>query len=153
MRLLPRTIGVVAICVLIGAFAGCGSPDSSDTPPLADTSWQLVDFLSMDDAIGRVRPDDASRYTMTLNADGSASLQIDCNQANGTWSAEPSDDPSNGSFRFGPLAVTTAHCPASDPNLRLATHAEYIRSYLLKDGRLHLSLMADGGIYTWEPAP
>ena len=27
----------------------------------------------------------------------------------------------------------------------------FVRSYLLKDGRLYLSLMADGGIYAWEP--
>lgn len=26
----------------------------------------------------------------------------------------------------------------------------FVRSYLLKDGRLHLSLMADGGIYSFE---
>ena len=25
------------------------------------------------------------------------------------------------------------------------------RGYLLRDGRLYLSLMADGGIYAWEP--
>jgi hypothetical protein len=29
--------------------------------------------------------------------------------------------------------------------------AEYLRSYLLTDGKLYLSLMADGGIYAWEP--
>jgi para-nitrobenzyl esterase len=27
----------------------------------------------------------------------------------------------------------------------------YIRSYLIKDGHLFLSLMADGGIYEFEP--
>jgi para-nitrobenzyl esterase len=27
----------------------------------------------------------------------------------------------------------------------------YIRSYVVKDGRLFLSLMADGGIYEFEP--
>jgi len=26
-----------------------------------------------------------------------------------------------------------------------------VRSYLLKDGRLYLSLMADGGVYEWRP--
>jgi para-nitrobenzyl esterase len=28
----------------------------------------------------------------------------------------------------------------------------YVRSYRLKNGRLYLSLMADGGIYEWRPA-
>jgi len=30
--------------------------------------------------------------------------------------------------------------------------APYVRAYLLRNGRLHLSLMADGGILVWEPA-
>jgi hypothetical protein len=29
----------------------------------------------------------------------------------------------------------------------------YVRSYVLRDGRLSLSLMADGGIYTFAPEP
>ena len=29
----------------------------------------------------------------------------------------------------------------------------FIRSYIKKDGRLFLSLMADGGIYEFEPGP
>jgi len=33
----------------------------------------------------------------------------------------------------------------------IAAQAGFIRSYLLKDGRLYLSLMADGGIFVWEP--
>ena len=28
----------------------------------------------------------------------------------------------------------------------------YVRSYIIKDGHLFLSLMADGGIYEFEPA-
>jgi hypothetical protein len=34
----------------------------------------------------------------------------------------------------------------------ITAHAGFVRSYLLKEGRLYLSLMADGGIYAWEPA-
>ena len=36
---------------------------------------------------------------------------------------------------------------------RIARDCDAVRSYLIKDGQLHLSLLADGGIYTWEPAP
>jgi len=28
----------------------------------------------------------------------------------------------------------------------------HMMSYVLKDGKLHISLMADGGIYDFEPA-
>lgn len=44
----------------------------------------------MDDAQGTTRPDDPSLYTMTLNADGTASLRLNCNRATGSWTAEPS---------------------------------------------------------------
>ncbi len=32
-------------------------------------------------------------------------------------------------------------------------HLPLVRSYVLKDGHLFLSLMADGGIYEYEPMP
>lgn len=33
---------------------------------------------------------------------------------------------------------------------RMAPQWEYVRSYIIKDGRLYLSLMADGGIFEFE---
>jgi hypothetical protein len=119
--------------------------------PLAGTSWRLVEIQSMDDATGTVRPGDPSRFTMHLNQDGSVNLVLDCNRANGTWTAESSADESNGSFEFGTLATTKALCPPPNLGESIAVQAQYIRGYLLKDGRLSLSLMADGGIWAWEP--
>jgi len=129
-------------------LAACAGP----ADPLADTKWQLVSFQSMDDSIGTLTPDDRTRYTMRLHADGTVSMQLDCNRASGTWSAEPGADRSSGNFAFGPLAMTRALCPAPGLDQHIAKHAEYVRSYLLRNGELHLSLMADGGIYTWAPA-
>ena len=37
---------------------------------LANTRWRLVEFQSMDDVVGILRPDDPSRYVMRLNGDG-----------------------------------------------------------------------------------
>jgi len=119
--------------------------------PLAGTEWQLVEFQSMDDAQGTTRPDDPSKYTMRLNEDGTVNMKLNCNRATGTWSAEAASDPSSGSFEFGPLASTKALCPPPSMDEQITVQAQYIRSYLLKDGRLYLSLMADGGIYAWEP--
>ena len=120
---------------------------------LAGTAWRLVEFQSMDDATGIERPDDPSLYTMRLNDDGSVTMRLNCNRAMGTWSAEPGETGDRGRFRFGPLAMTRALCPPPSMDESIAGQAEYIRSYLLKDGRLYLSLMADGGIYAWEPDP
>jgi heat shock protein HslJ len=119
--------------------------------PLAGTSWRLVAFQSMDDAVGTVRPDDPALYTMKLNGDGTAAMRLNCNRAMGSWSAEPSADAASGRFAFGPLAATRAICPPPSMDEQIAAQVGFIRSYLLKDGRLYLSLMADGGIYAWEP--
>jgi para-nitrobenzyl esterase len=56
-------------------------------------------------------------------------------------------------LEFGPLALTRAQCPPDPMTDRLVTDIPYVRSYVLKDGRLYLSLFADGGIYELEPAP
>ena len=120
-------------------------------PPLQGTTWQLVGIQSMDDAQGLRRPQDPSRYTLSLQADGRAVLQLDCNRATGTWQVEPSADPGNGGFRFGPLAGTRALCPAPSLGEPLARQLPFVRGYLLRDGRLNLSLLADGGILIWEP--
>jgi heat shock protein HslJ len=171
-RRVVASASTVAAAVLLWALvpAGCsGTAPQAETPPhsesagaqpaaasapkgpLADTEWRLVEFQSMDDSQGTTRPEDPSLYTLRLNADGTAHMRLNCNRANGTWSAEPSADPSNGSFQFGPLAMTRALCPPPSMDEQIAAQSEYVRGYLLKDSRLYLSLMADGGIYAWEP--
>lgn len=159
-----RPLGRVAAAMtalLLGALlqppgpATAGSPESmapSDSPaPLAGTRWQLVELQSMDDATGTTRVRNPALYTLHLQPDGRATMRLDCNRGFGEWRAEPSRDPSNGSFRFGPLAVTRALCPPPSLGERVAIQAASVRGYLLKDGRLHLSLLADGGILVWEP--
>jgi heat shock protein HslJ len=118
---------------------------------LADTRWRLVEIHSMDDAVGTARPEDPSRYTMHLHGDGRVALRLNCNSASGTWTAEAGPDPSSGRFAFSPLAMTRVFCPPPSLDQRVAAQAEFVRSYLLKDGRLHLSLLADGSIFVWEP--
>lgn len=118
---------------------------------LAGTEWRLVETQSMDDAQGTTRPADPSLYTMRLSADGTVAMRLNCNRATGSWSAEPGADGTSGRFEFGPLAGTRAFCPPPSLDEQVTAQAQYIRSFLLKDGRLHLSLMADGGIWVWEP--
>lgn len=134
--------------------AGAATPGPSANAAVAalgDRAWQLVEIQSMDDAQGTLRPDGPSKYVMRLAADGTVSMRLNCNSATGSWSAEPSADPANGRFEFGPLAATAAACPPPSLDERVSGQAQYVRGYLLKDGRLYLSLMADGGILVWAP--
>lgn len=142
---LRGTVAVLA-CLMFPACA-----QTSD--PLAGTDWRLVDFQSMDDAIGTIRPADPSAFTMRLDRDGTVSMRLDCNRATGSWSSEPSTDGESGRFEFGQLASTRALCPPPNLDERIVRDAQFVRGYVLRDGRLYLSLMADAGIYAWEPVP
>jgi heat shock protein HslJ len=135
------------------AAGGTGAPAShAANNPLSGTAWRLIEIQSMDDAVGSRAVADPSLYTMRLNADGSVALRLNCNSATGSWSAEAAgSDPLSGRFEFGPLAATMALCPPPSVDEQFTKQAPYFRSYLLKDGRLYLSLMADGGIFVWEP--
>ena len=88
VRLLAAWAGstVVAAAFLTGASLPLAA--APQTPPLQGTSWQLVGIQSMDDVQGLRRPGDASRYTLSLQADGRAVLQLDCNRASGSWRVE-----------------------------------------------------------------
>lgn len=167
----------LATCVLLAACSRAPEPPKTTTVPaaersqsesakapaaettaatpanrLADTVWRLVEIQSMDDAVGTKRPSDRNKFTMRLNKDGTVAMKLDCNNANGTWTLEPSADGQSGRFSFGPLAGTRALCPPPALDETITAQAQFVRGYLLKDGRLHLTLMADGGILVWEPA-
>ena len=106
----------------------------------------------MSDDQGTVRPDDPTRYAMSFDTDGRATLRLDCNRALGAYKATPSSEGTSGELSFEPLAATRATCGPGSLEPRLVKALPNVRSYLVKDGRLHLSLMADGGILTWMPA-
>jgi hypothetical protein len=110
----------------------------------------LVEFQSMNDSIGKVRPKNPSDYTLALSRDGRATMKLDCKQVTGTWSAEVSSDGHSGTFSFGPLAATNAVCPLPSMGAQIANDAQYVVGFLLRDNRLYLSLLADAGIYAWQ---
>jgi para-nitrobenzyl esterase len=111
---------------------------------LGGTAWQLVKFEAGDGTI--LTPDDKAKYTLAFEADGRVSVRIDCNRGRGTWqSSEPKQ------LTFGPLALTRAMCPPGSLHDRIVRDWGFVRSYTIKDAHLFLALMADGGIYEFEP--
>jgi heat shock protein HslJ len=144
-----RTAAAALLAATVAA--ACALPTAPAPPGLAGTTWQLVAMQSMDDAQGTTRPADPAAYTLHFGTDGRAALRVDCNRAMGPWQATPSADGHSGSLRFGPLAGTRAMCPPGSLAPRLMQQLPFVRSYLLRDGQLHLSLMADGGILSWAP--
>ena len=132
----------------------CLSACAAQTPPtkdkLAGTAWQLVSIQSMDDSQGTTSIANPANFTLHFNPDGRAVLKLDCNRATGSYETKPGIDGHTGSLTFGPIASTRALCPPPNIDQRIARNLQHVRSYLIKEGKLYLSLMADGGIYAWE---
>jgi para-nitrobenzyl esterase len=131
------------------AFVACASPaadSATATSPLANTRWQLIEIQSMDDTT--LRPDDSGKYMLAFDDKGSVDLKADCNRMGGSYTFTP---PSG--LAFGPMRSTRAACPPGSLYDRISRDIPYVRSFLLKQGHLYLSLMADGGIYHFSPLP
>lgn len=157
-------ISMVLATALLATLGGCQHDEVATQLPdripvassgnlLVDTAWQLVEFQSMDDRQGTRRPANRSLYTMTLSADGSASFRLDCNRGSARWSASNDSTGRSGSLSFGPVAMTRAMCPPGSMSDRLAADIPNLRGFRVDKGQLSTSLMADGGIYIWEPMP
>jgi heat shock protein HslJ len=129
--------------ILVGIMGA--KPHSSD---LTGTSWRLVAFKGSDDTV--LRPKDRNKYTVVFGDGGRLSAVVDCNQGHGTWD---SDGP--GHLTFGALGLTRMMCPEEGAKLdsNLETQWENVTSYVLKGGRLSLSLKTDGGTYEFERLP
>jgi len=140
-----RAIGLPAAILLLaasGVFAQ--APARTDSTDLGNTAWRLVQFRGSDDTI--LTPANPARYTIEFRPDGRVAARVECNRGAGSWkSAGP------GQLELGPLALTRRKCPRAPLSDRVVKDWRFVRSYLVRGGHLFLSLMADGGIYEFEP--
>jgi heat shock protein HslJ/membrane-bound inhibitor of C-type lysozyme len=116
--------------------------DGSGRVSLAGSAWRLVAFQSMDDT--RLQPEAGKQFTLAFDADGALRVQADCNRGRATWSSTD-----NVSLTIGPAAMTRAMCQSAIYD-RFVRDLTSMRSFILKDGRLYLSLPVDSGIYEFE---
>ena len=130
--------------LVLAALLVAGCARISPAPEaLAGTSWQLVKFQGGDGTV--LTPDEKTKYTVAFGADGVVNVRFDCNRGRGGWKS-----PGRSQIEFGPMALTRAMCPPGSLHDHLVKQWQNVRSYVIKDGRLYLSLMADGGIYELE---
>lgn len=147
-RRLTRRVATAA--TVAGLAVGCGGGPAAD--PLAGTTWQLTSIESMaPEEQPSTTIDDPARYTVSFGADGQAAFQVDCNRGTSSWKAEPAA-PESGGLTFGPVALTRMFCPQPSYDTQVAAALGRVRSYLLADGQLHLSMEADSGVMHWRPA-
>jgi para-nitrobenzyl esterase len=129
--------------LLFAALSALAQTPPRGAPELIGGTWRLVQFQGGDDTT--LKPDDPSKYTLQFNADGSVVARIDCNRGRATWRSAGANQ-----LRFGLLALTRMMCPPGSLHDHIVRQWAFVRSYVIKDGRLFLSLMADGGTYEFR---
>ena len=136
-----------ALLVTAVFILGAVQPHTARQPGsavLGGSSWRLVGFQGGDGTT--LTPAPGIDYTIAFLADGTLTARIDCNRGRGSWK---SLGPSH--LEFGPLAATRAQCPPGSLHDRIVKDWSYVRSFVIRNGHLFLSLMADAGIYEFEP--
>jgi para-nitrobenzyl esterase len=141
-RLRAVLLGTIFLLAACSAPTGSGPQDVG--ADLSGTSLQLVKFQGSDGKT--LTPDDKAKYTLQFNPDGGLVTRIDCNRGRGTWKSAGANQ-----LHLGPLALSRAVCPPGSLHDQIVKQWNYVRSYIVKDGHLFLSLMADSGIYEFEP--
>lgn len=148
MRMYILKILLVTLPFLL--FGAC-STHKVKGATLVGTKWQLISIQSMDDSKAKVFVDDPKEFTMYFSSKGQVSFRLGCNRAVGGYISRSAIDHISGALNFGSIAATKALCPPPRLDERILRDLEYVRAYLLKDRKLYLTLMADGGVYEWLP--
>jgi len=116
--------------------------ESGDT--LVGPVWAWRETQSSDDSVTEV--DDPSRYTIQFMEDGRVNVRADCNQVNGAYTTDGSQ------LQFEqPFTNTTAMCPPDSLDQQFLQELGAAASYLVEEGVLHISMIADGGVMTFAP--
>ena len=146
--------GILLVLALLPWLGACSSPGpapnvatAQDTAPsevLQGQVWSLVQIQSMDDTL--YTPARDGQFTLQFLADGRLLVRADCNRGSGRWQLEP---PSG--LRLGPIAVTKMSCGEASIDARFLGDLGYVRGFLLRDGALYLTTLADGSILQFRP--
>jgi heat shock protein HslJ len=121
------------------------APETTDmSSELIGTTWQWVQTVYGDDSV--VAATDPSRYTLLFDETGQVAVRLDCNGGGGQYTVE------GPSLLFGALVSTLVACPEDSQATVFAKDLAEVYSYMIEDGRLHLSLKLDSGIMEFVPA-
>ena len=136
-----RILTISFLILITFALAACGGSKSEIVGP----TWQWEEFQDTAE-INSLTVPDPENYTLTLNDDGTASIQADCNQV--TWSYTL--DGSQLTFdTTGP--ATLAMCAEGSLDQQFLERLGYTATFVLEDGKLYLNLFADAGNLVFHP--
>ncbi len=115
----------------------------ADEAALTTQPWQWIAFSGAEEQFTVEMPES---YQVTFNADGTANIVADCNNASGTYTDQ------DGALTIAVGPMTMAACPdgsRSDQFVQLLSSAA---NYFMVDNQLYINLMDDAGVMRLGPA-
>ena len=142
----PTRFCRIALCLLASVLFMPAVAEAAVLRDVSATGWQLVQIVSMNDTVST--PEEGGRYRLVFGIDGSVAVEAACNRASGRLAVF---DPPR--LQFTDLAATRAMCAPGALSERFLTELGWVRSYVYRNGLLHLATMADGSIIEFAPLP
>ena len=140
------TIAILLLASMVGVGA-CGqnendAPEAEGAIELVGTIWQWQEFQDSaeGDEASNIRVPDPQKYSLTLDSDGRADIQADCNRLSRTYTLEGSR------LTFETLGPSTlAACGDESLDQRYLERLGNTVTYVIAGGSLYLNLKADAG--------
>ena len=135
---MPAVLSLMLVLML--SLTACSSTEAAEE--IREIQWQWVGLVETEPAAQSVVPNPES-FTLFLDAEGSMSLQVDCNSASGSYLL----DGYSLSIEVG--MSTLAYCGDDSLDQAFLTMLSTVESYALENGTLFLNL-ADGSRMLFE---
>ena len=130
-----RILSISILLIFTLALAACSGGDDK----IVGLTWQWEAFLDTA-GINDISVPNPENYTLTLNADGTASIKADCNQVIWAYELEESR------LTFDTTGPSTlAMCPEGSLDQLFLERLGNTVTFALQDGKLFLNLFADSG--------
>ena len=125
------------------AASACAAPPAADVAFPVDKTFAWIGT----DAGGARRnsPADATRYTITLEASGRATMRLDCNRGSAQWHRD------GDRLVFSPIAATKMMCPRGSLDVAFASDLTQVDGWRV-DGETLVLAGRDGSTMRFRPA-
>ena len=132
------------LAALLLAIGACAATPAADAPFPEGVTFAWLGT----DAAGARRnlPADASRYTITLEPTGRATLRLDCNRGSAQWHRD------GGQLVFSPIAATKMMCPRGSLDVAFASDLTQVAAWRY-DGSVLVLSGRDGSTMRFRPQP